>query len=56
MAVSTAGEAEKFAVRLEMDHNTDQENKQPFEKKLLSSIYNELIGLARKNAELGERP
>jgi hypothetical protein len=55
-STAASSPAEKFAVRLEMDHNTDQENKQPFEKRVLLSIYDELVEFARKNAERGERP
>jgi len=46
----------KFAVRLEMDHNTDQENKRPFEREVLAPIYKELVEKASENAEFGERP
>jgi hypothetical protein len=54
-AATMQGPPESFAVRLEMDHNTDQGHKQPFEKQQLLPIYNELVALARENAELGER-
>jgi hypothetical protein len=52
----SSGQPEKFAVRLEMDHNTDQDNKQPFERDVLLSIYKELVKKACENAESGERP
>ena len=47
---------EKFAVRLEIDHNTDHENKEPFDREMLIPIYNELIIKAAENAASGERP
>ena len=55
-AVSTSsGLPEKFAVRLEVDHNTSQENKTPIEPALLAPIYRELVDLASENAERGEQ-
>jgi hypothetical protein len=42
-------------VRLEFDHNTDQARKESFEKGQLVPIFEELLKLARENAELGER-
>jgi hypothetical protein len=53
---ATGGPPERFAVRLEIDHNTDQANKKPFEREVLVPIYNELIAKSCENAALGERP
>jgi hypothetical protein len=44
------------AVRLEMDHNTDEAKKAPFDQGKLIPIYWELVGLARQNAAEGEVP
>jgi hypothetical protein len=42
------------AVRLEIDHNTDQANSKPFDKGQLVPIFQELMQLAQQNAEKGE--
>jgi hypothetical protein len=55
-STTSASPAERFAIRLEMDHNTDEENKMTFEAEKLVPIYNELIGKACENAASGERP
>ena len=47
---------EKLAVRLEIDHNTDGRNATPFDRHLLLPIFEELVTLARENAEQGELP
>jgi hypothetical protein len=44
------------AVRLEMDHNTDEANKAVFDQEKLIPIYLELVELARQNAAEGEVP
>jgi hypothetical protein len=44
------------AVRLEMDHNTDEAKKAPFDQGNIIPIYSELIDLARQNAAEGEVP
>jgi hypothetical protein len=44
------------AVRLEMDLNTDQEHKDPFDNKDVVPIYGELVAMAYENAAKGERP
>lgn len=44
------------AVRLEMDHNTDEAWKAPFDQGTLIAIYWELVDLARQNAAEGEVP
>jgi hypothetical protein len=41
-------------VRLEFDHNTDQARKETFEKAQTVPIFQELLKLARENAETGE--
>ena len=54
--VNVAGTAAKdlFAVRLELDHNTDQQNQEPFAKDKLVPIYEHLIDLIDENAQKGE--
>jgi len=42
------------AVRLEIDHNTDQANSKPFKSGQLVPIFTELVELAQQNAEKGE--
>jgi hypothetical protein len=42
------------AVRLEIDHNTDQAISAPFDKARLVPIFEELVELAQQNAERGE--
>ncbi len=42
------------AVRLEIDHNTDQANAAPFDKGHLVPIFEELLELAQQNADRGE--
>ena len=42
------------AVHLEMDDNTDEANKAPFDPGMLIPIYSELVELARQNAAEGE--
>jgi hypothetical protein len=44
------------AVRLEIDHNTDEATKGPFDQANLVPIYLELVELARENAAEGEVP
>ena len=44
------------AVRLEMDHNTDEAKKTTFDQGKLIPIYSELVELARQNAAEGEVP
>jgi len=44
------------AVHLEMDHNTDEAKKAPFDQGTLIPIYSELVELARQNAAEGEVP
>jgi hypothetical protein len=41
-------------VRLEIDHNTNQEWSLPFERGHVAPIYKELVSLANENAERGE--
>jgi len=53
---TTATTPEKFAARLEIDLNTDQENKVPFGKNSLVAIYNELVAKSSENVVSGERP
>jgi hypothetical protein len=43
-------------VRLETDHNTDEDRVDPFAQTELVPIYRELVGLASENAAKGERP
>jgi hypothetical protein len=43
-----------FAIRLEMDHNTDGGRAEPFDQSRLVPIYRELVMLAAENAEKGE--
>ena len=47
---------ELHVVRLEIDHNTDQENTVPFSSDDLVPLYKELIAFAADNAEKGEKP
>ncbi|MFZ5693532.1 MAG: hypothetical protein ACOY5F_20040 [Pseudomonadota bacterium] len=51
-----SGENDKHACRLEIDHNTDAENKLPFEKSELAPIFEELVAFADENAFKGEVP
>jgi hypothetical protein len=50
------GGDEVHAVRLEIDHNTDDANRTPFDPQNVIPIYLELIELARENATEGEVP
>lgn len=43
-------------LKLELDHNTDAERTEPFDRAQLMPIYDELTGLALQNAEQGELP
>jgi hypothetical protein len=43
-----------FAIRLEMDHNTEAGRIEPFDQSRLAPIYRELVTLALENAEKGE--
>ena len=43
-------------IRLEIDHNTDAERTEPFDRPMLVPIYEELVALALENAEKGEVP
>jgi hypothetical protein len=54
LAITAAPSA--FAVRLEIDHNTNQEWLEPFDRAKVVPIYEELLKLAFENAEQGERP
>jgi hypothetical protein len=45
-----------YAVRLEMDHSTDEASIRPFDPKERLSIYKELVALACENASKGEKP
>ncbi len=47
---------EIHAVRLEVDHNTDDANRTPFDPDKVIPIYSELVELARENAAEGEVP
>lgn len=40
--------------RLEIDHSTSQSNSKPFDKAVLAPILEELVALARENADAGE--
>ncbi|MGH6925482.1 MAG: hypothetical protein ACRED5_17280 [Propylenella sp.] len=51
-----SGGDEVYAVRLEVDHNTDDANRTPFDPQKVIPIYSELIELARENAATGEVP
>lgn len=51
-----SGGDEIHAVRLEMDHNTDDANRTPFDPQKVIPIYAELVELARENAAEGEMP
>jgi len=51
-----SGGDEIHAVRLEVDHNTDDANRIPFDPDKVIPIYSELIELARENAAEGEVP
>jgi hypothetical protein len=55
MSVVVEG-TEFHTVRLEMDHNTAQDNTKPFEKARIIPIFEELVTMARQNADAGERP
>jgi hypothetical protein len=44
------------AVRVELDHNTDEAKKAVFDQGTLIPIYSELVDLARQNAAEGEVP
>jgi hypothetical protein len=54
--LSVAGGAggERFAVRLEFDHNTDAANDKAFDPAKVEPIFQELVDLAVENAEKGE--
>lgn len=43
-----------FAVRLELDHNTDANRREPFTAEQVGKLYSELVGLASSNALDGE--
>jgi len=51
-----ASPEEIYAVTLEMDHNTDDAHRTPFDRNRLLPIYSELVDLARENAAKGEVP
>jgi hypothetical protein len=55
IATESGGE-EIHAVRLEVDHNTDDANRTPFDPINVMPIYSELVELARENAAEGEVP
>jgi hypothetical protein len=54
--VTDAGGEHIDAVRLELDHNTDESKKTPFDQQNVIPIYSELVELARQNAAEGEVP
>jgi hypothetical protein len=54
--VTDAGGEHIYAVGLEMDHNTDEGKKTPFDQRNVIPIYLELVELARQNAAEGEVP
>jgi hypothetical protein len=56
IAVEAGDTAHVNAIRLEMDHNTDEAKKTTFVQGKLIPIYSELVGLARQNAAEGEVP
>ena len=49
-------ESEIHAVRLDLDHNTSQDHKEPFAPNIRIPILNELLSMARENAKAGEQP
>ena len=51
-----ASPEEIYAVTLEMDHNTDDAHRTPFDRNRLLPIYSELVDLARENVAKGEVP
>jgi hypothetical protein len=51
-----AATEELEAVRLELDHNTEESRSEPFDPARLLPVYNELVELALENAAAGERP
>jgi hypothetical protein len=53
---ATADVGQLDAVRLEVDHNTDDARQAPFDAAQLVPIYRELVALACENAEQGECP
>lgn len=55
IATESGGE-EIHAVRLEVDHNTDDANRTPFDPDKMMPIYSELVDLGRENAAEGEVP
>jgi hypothetical protein len=55
-STAKVGPAELFAIRSEMEHNTDEENRTVFKAETLVPIYNELVAKACENATSGERP
>lgn len=48
--------SEMYALRLEIDHNTDPERKTPFEQEALVPIFQELVEMACETASVGELP
>lgn len=52
--VAGAAAEDLFAARLEVDHNTDQQNHEPFAKDKLVPIYEHLMDLIDENAQKGE--
>jgi hypothetical protein len=52
--MTTGTPATTYAVRLELDHSTDAERTEPFDRGRLVPIYKELVALASENAEKGE--
>jgi hypothetical protein len=52
--MTTGTPATTYVVRLELDHSTDAERTEPFDRGRLVPIYEELVALASENAEKGE--
>jgi len=55
-APSATTRSRAYAVRLEMDHNTDEARSEPFDHAQVLPIYKELVSAACENAVKGERP
>jgi hypothetical protein len=53
---SATATTQRYAVRLELDHNTDAANTKPFDRAQILSLYEELMSAASENAVKGERP
>ncbi|WP_064033946.1 hypothetical protein [Methylosinus sp. R-45379] len=53
---STIETAPMFVVRLELDHSTDAQRSEPFDRDSVPLIYRELVQLAFENAKEGELP